>query len=84
MEDKLEQILSNVQGASNVKVMLTLDMEQAIVKDNVIQTQRFPDVKGLIIVANGVDNTMVRMNILKAVQAVLDITSGRIEILSSN
>ena len=84
MEIKLGQILSQVQGASNVKVMLTLDMDQATVKDNIIQTQSFPDVKGLVIVANGVDNTMVRMNILKAVQALLDITSGRIEILASN
>ena len=84
MESKLEQILSQVQGASNVSVMLTLDMAQATVKDNVIQTQNFPDVKGVVIVANGVENTMVRMNILKAVQAVIDISSGRIEILSSN
>ena len=84
METKLEQILSQVQGASNVRVMLTLDMTSATVKDNIIQTQSFPDVKGLIIVANGVENTMVKMNILKAVQAVIDITSGRIEILSSN
>lgn len=84
MEIKLEQILSQVQGASNVKVMLTLDMSDAIIKDNVIQTQNFPDIKGIVIVANGVDNTMVRMNMLKAVQAVIDINSGRIEILSRN
>lgn len=84
METKLEQILSNIQGASNVNVMLTLDMADVAVKDNIIQTQTFPNVKGLVIVANGVDNTMVRLNILKAVQAVMDITSGRIEILSSN
>ena len=84
METKLEQILSNVQGASNVKVMITLDMSDATIKDNIVQTQSFPEVKGLVVVANGVDNTMVRMNILKAVQAVIDITSGRIEILSSN
>lgn len=84
MESKLEQILSQVQGASNVSVMLTLDMAQATVKDNVIQTQNFPDVKGVVIVASGVENTIVKMNILKAVQAVIDISSGRIEILSSN
>ena len=84
MEIKLEQILSQVQGASNVKVMLTLDMSDAIIKDNVIQTQNFPDIKGIVIVANGVDNTIVRMNMLKAVQAVIDINSGRIEILSRN
>ena len=84
MEIRLEQILSQVQGVSNVKVMLTLDMDNATIKDNIVQTQSFPDVKGLVIVAKGVDNTMVKMNILKAVQAVIDITSGRIEILSSN
>ena len=84
MESKLEEILSQVQGAGNVKVMLTLDMAEATVKDNIIQSQSFPGVKGIVIVASGVDNTMVRMNILKAVQAVIDISSGRIEILSSN
>lgn len=84
MENKLEHILSQVEGASNVNVMLTLNMDDAIIKDNIIQTQGFPNVKGVIIVANGVENTMVRMNILKAVQAVIDISSGRIEILSSN
>ena len=84
IETKLEQILSKVQGASNVSVMVTLDMANAVVKDNVVETSAFPDVKGVLIVASGVENTMVKMNILKAVQSVIDISSGRIEILSSN
>ena len=84
MENKLENILSQVQGASNVQVMLTLDMSNTTVKNDVIETTDFPSVKGVVIVAKGVENTQVRMNILKAVQAVVDISSGRIEILSSN
>ncbi|MBQ8522684.1 MAG: hypothetical protein IJ458_03380 [Clostridia bacterium] len=84
MEQRLEQILSQVQGASNVKVMLTLDMTNTTIKDNVIEVADFPEVKGVVIVAKGVENTGVKMNILKAVQAVIDISSGRIEILSSN
>ena len=84
METKLEQILSQVQGASNVSVMLTLDMSTSTIKENIIQTSSFPEVKGIVIVAKGVENTHVKMNILKAVQAVIDISSGRIEILSSN
>jgi len=84
MENKLEQILSQVQGASNVSVMVTLDMSGSTVKDNIITTSEFPDIKGIVIVAKGVENTAVKMNILKAVQAVIDISSGRIEILSSN
>ena len=84
MENKLEQVLSKVQGASNVQVMITLDMSNTTIKNNVIETSKFPDIKGIVIVAKGVENTLVKMNILKAVQAVIDISSGRIEILSSN
>jgi len=84
MESKLENILSQIAGASNVQVMITLDMSDTTIKDNVIQTVAFPEVKGVVIVAKGVENTAVKMNILKAVQAVIDISSGRIEILTSN
>ena len=84
VEDKLEQILSQVQGASNVSVMVTLDMSTASIEDNIIKTSKFPDIKGVVIVAKGIENTAVKMNILKAVQAVVDISTGRIEILSSN
>ena len=84
IETKLEDILSQVQGAGKVNVMLTLDMNSTTIKDNEIQMNTFPQVKGIIIVADGVENTSVKMNILKAVQAVIDISSGRIEILKSN
>ena len=84
MENKLEQILSQINGASNVSVMLTLDMSGTSVNNNIVEIAEFPDVKGIVIVAKGVENTAVKMNILKAVQAVIDISSGRIEILSSN
>lgn len=84
METKLENILSQVQGASNVSVMVTMDMSNTTINENVIETNTFPNIKGIVIVAKGVENTMVKMNILKAVQAVIDISSGRIEILSSN
>lgn len=84
MESKLENILSQIQGASNVNVMITLDMSNSTVNDNVVETSTFPAVKGVVVVAKGVENTSVKLNMLKAVQAVIDITSGRIEILSSN
>ena len=84
IETKLEDILSKINGASNVSVMVTLDMSNATIEDNIIQTSTFPKIKGIVIVANGVESTQVKMNILQAVQAVVDISSGRIEILSSN
>ncbi len=84
IETKLEQVLSQINGASNVNVMITLDMSSATIEDEEIKTSTFPNIKGVVIVAKGVENTAVKMNILKAVQAVIDISSGRIEILSSN
>lgn len=84
MENRLETVLAQINGASNVKVMITLDMSNANLDGEEITTTSFPQVKGVLIVAKGVENTAVKMNILKAVQAVIDISSGRIEILSSN
>lgn len=84
LERNLETTLSNIKGASNVNVLITLDLKEAEIKDNVIQSSNFPAIKGVLIVANGVDNTNVKLNMLKAVQAVIEINTGCIEILSSN
>ena len=84
MEDNLEDILANISGVSNVKVMITLNMNQAEVMDSQITLNQFPEIKGVIITAKGVENTATKLKVLHAVQAVLDITNGNIEILSSN
>ena len=84
LETNLESTLSKIKGASNVNVLITVDLSQANIQDNVIQTSTFPDIKGVLIVASGVENTNVKMNMLKAVQAVIEINTGCIEILSSN
>lgn len=84
LEKNLESTLSNIKGASNVKVLITLDLKDAVIQDNVIQTSTFPNIKGVLIVASGVENTNVKLNMLKAVQALIEINTGCIEILSSN
>lgn len=84
LECDLEQTLSNIKGVSNVNVLITLDLKDAKIIDNVIQTSSFPNIKGILIVASGVENTNVKLNMLKAVQAVIEINTGCIEILSSN
>lgn len=84
LETDLEETLSKIKGVENVKVMITLDYKDAIVEDNIINTSTFPNIKGVVIVAKGVENTNVKLNVLKAVEAVIEINSGCIEILSSN
>lgn len=84
LETSLEETLSQIKGVSNVKVLITLDLAGTTVKDNVIQASTFPNVKGILIVASGVQNTNVKLNVLKAVEAVIEINAGCIEILSSD
>lgn len=84
LETNLENILSNIGGVSNVKVMITLDMNQATVSNSQIVLDDFPAIKGVIVTAKGVNDTSIRLKVLHAVEAVLDITNGSIEILSSD
>ncbi len=83
LESNLEDILSNIGGVSNVKVMITLDMKQVSINDSKINLETFPPVKGVIVTAKGLNDTAKRLKVLRAVEAVIDITNGNIEILSS-
>lgn len=84
LEDNLENILSNIGGVSNVKVMITLDMASASIEDSNITLSAFPEIKGVIITAKGVNNTATKLKVLHATEAVIDIKNGNIEILSSD
>ena len=83
LETRLQEILSNIGGVSDVKVLITLDMNTASVDNSNIILDKFPEIKGVLITAKGVENTAIKLKVLKAVEAVIDITNGNIEILSS-
>ena len=83
LENNLEDILANIGGVKNVKVMISLNINQLEVTDSKINLNQFPEIKGVIITAEGVENTATKLKVLHAVEAVLDITKGSIEILSS-
>ncbi len=84
METNLEDILSNIGGVTNVKVMITLDMNNAEITDSKINLNTFPGIKGVLVTANGLSNTSLKLKVLQALQAVIDITNGNVEILSSD
>ena len=84
METNLEEILTNIGGVSNVKVMITLDMSKAEVNNSQITLNSFPPIKGVIVTAKGVSNLANKKKVLQAIEAVLNITNGNIEILSSD
>lgn len=123
LEKRLEQILSEIEGAGSVKVMVTGDSDGEVVhaynenEESKLQeeqndagsrsqsnekrmerelvfmdggtggrvpvvTQRYrPEVKGVVVVADGAGSSTVRQNILNAVEALLDIPTHRIQVL---
>lgn len=85
-EEKLEEVLSNINGASNVSVVITLDMEDVQVDETTgeLLMNTFPSIKGVVIVAGGVDNVEVKLNIIKAAQALFGLSSSSVEVFLSN
>lgn len=84
LEENLEDILSNIGGVSNVNVMITLDFNSAVVENSNITLSEFPKVKGIIVTAKGLNSTAKKMSVLHAIEAVIDVTNGNIEIISSD
>ncbi len=124
MEEKLSGILSEIKGAGQVKVMLTVqsgtEIITAEINDEHVNTtesdtqngsstttsstnssspviitsngssapliikENMPTVKGVVVVAEGADNVMVKLEIIKAVQSLLEIDADRIEVFQKN
>lgn len=114
IEDKLSSVLSNVEGAGKVSVIVTLKSgyefvyatnkeektnttsgatnstqtvtitEKPIIVSNqpIILMEILPKVNGILVVAKGANNVKVKLNLLKAVQAVIDVSSENIEIIA--
>ena len=75
LENRLENVLSNIDGAGNVEVMVML-AEGAELESGVV-----PKISSVIVVAGGADNYKVKLEILKACEALLNLPTTNIEIL---
>ena len=67
-EERLERILSEIEGAGRVKVMLTTE-------DDVVQ--------GCVVTAEGADDIAIMLKLQRAVQALTNLDLNRIEIVKS-
>ena len=83
LEENLEEILSKIGGVSNVNVMITLDFNSATVENSNITLNEFPKIKGVIVTAKGVKDMTTKLKVLHAVESVVDVTNGNIQIISS-
>lgn len=71
----------NTAGSSTTTSITTTSVPIIISNDIIIIKEIMPTVGGVIVVAGGTQNTKVKLEILKAIQALLDVPQGNIEVL---
>ena len=72
----------SVKTENIVVVETPIIISQSGKNQPLILLEIMPKVAGVVVVASGAKDTMVRLDLLKAVQALLNVPSGSIEILS--
>lgn len=114
IENKLIEVLSKVDGAGSVSVMVTVDGSPELVYANeqdktsssnssgsttsstysspiiidangsssaLVMTEVLPAVKGVIVVSSGAGNVATKLDLLKAVSTLLDISTEQVTVL---
>ena len=75
VEAKLENLLSKIDGAGKIDVMIMCESEGVQTEDQI------PNIKSAVVVASGASDVFVRLEIIKAVEALLKIDAKNIEVL---
>lgn len=70
LEERLSSILDDIDGAGNVSVF--------------VNTGENDSITGIIIVSSGADKVSVKLNILSAIETVLNVPTANIQILVGN
>lgn len=125
LEDRLEKILSNIEGVKSVEVMITLEtngqvepafnkvrstetteendstggrrvvttenLTQTIVTQNnkdgsepILLKSIKPQIKGVIVVADGAEDVLVKERLYNAVKTVLQVSGHKVEVYPKN
>ena len=75
VEQKLTNLLSKIDGVGAVDVMIMIDE-----KTN-LETEALPTITSAVVVAEGARNVWVKLEIVKAVEALLNLNTSNIEVL---
>ena len=74
IENKLASLIAQIEGAGRVSVMVMSDENN----DN----EETPKIVSAVVVASGANNVFVKLEIIKAVEALLGINPQNIEVLA--
>ena len=78
LEKKLEELLSQVEGVGKVKVILMIGEDENCQEFYSSGKQK---VTGVLISAQGADNSVVSRNIVEAVMALFEVEAHRIRVM---
>lgn len=67
LEQRLEELLENVQGVGQVEVMITMNGE-------------YNQIEGVVVAAEGADYPQVKQDIMEAAQALFPIAAHKIKV----
>ena len=77
LEARLERVLSAIEGAGRVRVMIAAPQQTA----SAFAPAATALASGVLIVCEGADDLRVRLSIEQAAQALLGVESGRIQVI---
>lgn len=80
LEARMEAVLSKVQGAGRVRVLLR-EKDQAVSTFSQGSGDPLVQVEGAVVVAEGADDVRVALELMRAVKALLGVDAERIEVL---
>ena len=77
-----EEKINENQGSGSTTTSTTITKEPVIISgDIVVVKEIMPTVSGIVVVAGGAQDTRVKLEIIKAIQALLDVPQANIEVL---
>ncbi len=84
LEEKLENILSKINGIGTIDIMITLDtseQNQFQKSGNEPVYTKTPEIRGVIVVCDGGDNIIIREKVISAVSGAFGISTTRVSVI---
>jgi stage III sporulation protein AG len=81
-QERIEEIIEQIQGVGRAKVMLTMEnSSEQVYSDDTIIKEIEPVVRGVVIACDGADNSTVKENVLELVTKAFNISSDKVCII---
>ncbi len=85
LEKRLTDILSEIEGIGELRVMVTLDTSEQTEygkNEDMLISVKMPQVRGVIVVCGGGDSVVVREKVVRAVTSVFAVSSTRVGVIN--